>query len=289
MTQKTQFKLHLQTLEKIGTIMTAMRNLSFIEMSKASRFLITQDQIQSLINQMGNDFLTSYPECQWQIHNEKTELLVLIGSERGFCSSFNDNLTDYIKKNHPKQASPQIKYVIVGKKLAEKMGPDKRIIHQLEGPSTIEEISDIIFNLLDSLNLIFTNLNLKPGSWSIIFNKKKNNTIQTMTQHPYSELIRKSNGLPTSPHLNVPPKRLISEFMNQYLFYLFYTLFYQSFFAENYCRSNHLQSALEHLHRKVNRLKRKINLLRQEEITQEIQTIMLSVDILLNEAKDGYE
>ena len=223
MTQKTQFKLHLETLKKIDTIMTALRNLSFIEMNKASRFLSTQDQIQTLMNQIGNDFLTSYPEYQLHIHYAVPELFVLIGSERGFCGNFNNTLIDYITKHHPESTS-QNQFIVVGKKLAEKLGNDKRIIQVLAGPNTIEEISDIIFNVLDTLNLL--SLNIKPGSWNIIFNKKNHNSIQTVIQQPYLELTtKKSNELSVPCHINVSPKQFIKEYMNQYLFYLLNMLF----------------------------------------------------------------
>ena len=163
MTKKTQLKHHLQSLEKIGSIMAAMRNFAFIEMNKVSKFLETQEQAHSLINKMGNDFLVSYPEYFSQLHVKEPEIFILIGSERGFCGNFNENISDYLKNNH----SPHIQYIVIGKKLAEKLGANEAIIQVLQGPNTIGEISDIIFNLLNKLTLSITNL--RPNTWRIIF------------------------------------------------------------------------------------------------------------------------
>lgn len=44
MTKKMRFKAHLQTLNKIGTMMTAMRNLSFIEMNRVTQCVATQEK-----------------------------------------------------------------------------------------------------------------------------------------------------------------------------------------------------------------------------------------------------
>jgi F-type H+-transporting ATPase subunit gamma len=52
--------------------------------------------------------------------------------------------------------------------------------------------------------------------------------------------------------------------------------------AENAERFHHLELALDHIKKKINGLNNRMNFLRQEEITQEIQTIMLSSEAILN-------
>ena len=53
--------------------------------------------------------------------------------------------------------------------------------------------------------------------------------------------------------------------------------------AENYQRLHHLDNALDRLGNKLSYLTRHLNLLRQEEITQEIQVIMLSAEAIMEE------
>lgn len=57
--------------------------------------------------------------------------------------------------------------------------------------------------------------------------------------------------------------------------------FYKSFYAENHQRFFHLSNSLDRLDSKQNTLKGYLNLLRQEEITEEIQIIMLSAEAVI--------
>jgi len=281
MTKKARLREHLQTLNKIGTLMTALRNLSLIEMNKVAKSLTTQENMHAMMQQVGHDFLTSYPQFYAELLLDKSDIYILIGSERGFCGCFNDNLIHFLEHNN----SDQSVFIIVGHKLAAKLAHDKRVIHAIEGPNTMEEIPDIILNLLNTLDLVFSKTSLKPGSWTLVFNKKNNNTVETTLQQPFSEFATTAAPVfSTAPQLTLSKEVFMLEYVNQYLFSMLYTLFYQSFVAENYCRSNQLQSASERLEKKINQLTRNINLLRQEEITQEIQIIMLSADLILEES-----
>ena len=68
--------------------------------------------------------------------------------------------------------------------------------------------------------------------------------------------------------------------MEQYLFARLHELLYSSLLAENQARMEHLESAVQRLERKSVELLRKRNVLRQEEITEEIEVIMLSAELL---------
>ncbi|WP_392537216.1 FoF1 ATP synthase subunit gamma [Legionella sp. 227] len=282
MTKKTRFKAHLQTLNKIGTMMTAMRNLSFIEMNRVTKCLATQEKMNAMIQQMGIDFLSSYPQLLTQMEVVESNVYILIGAERGFCGGFNDNLVRYLETHLLHHSINNPKIIIVGQKLAAKMMNDQRVIQVIAGPNTVDEISNIILNVINALTLVFTQLKL--SSWNIVFNKKIKTRVEATVKQPFMEFRNiKQSDFTISPQLNLSHQQFMIEFMNQYVFFMLYSLFYQSFFAENYNRANHLDSALERLQNKVTCLTHSINLLRQEEITQEIQNIMLSTRIILEE------
>ncbi|MCW8400322.1 F0F1 ATP synthase subunit gamma [Legionella sp. PATHC038] len=265
MTKKTRFKAHLQTLNKIGTMMTAMRNLSFIEMNRVTKCLATQERMNAMIQQMGSDFLSSYPQLLTQVEVVESNLYILIGAERGFCGGFNDNLVRYLETHLLHHSINNPKIIIVGQKLAAKMINDQRVIQVIAGPNTVDEISNIILNVINALTLVFTQL--KISSWNIVFNKKIKTRVEATVKQPFMEFRNiKQSDFTISPQLNLSHQQFMIEFMNQYVFFMLYSLFYQSFFAENYNRANHLDSALERLRKKVTCLTHSINLLRQEEI-----------------------
>jgi F-type H+-transporting ATPase subunit gamma len=66
----------------------------------------------------------------------------------------------------------------------------------------------------------------------------------------------------------------------QYLFAALHEMLYSSLMAENQRRMQHMDSAVQRLERTSTELSLKRNILRQEEITEEIEIIMLSVEAL---------
>jgi F-type H+-transporting ATPase subunit gamma len=70
------------------------------------------------------------------------------------------------------------------------------------------------------------------------------------------------------------------ELVDQYLFAALHELLYTSLMAENQQRVMHLESAVRHLDEELSELNRQINILRQEEITEEIEVLLLSTGSL---------
>lgn len=56
MTKRTKLKEHVHTLEEIGHIMTAMKNLSLIETGKITQCLSMQDNVIKTIREVSHDF-----------------------------------------------------------------------------------------------------------------------------------------------------------------------------------------------------------------------------------------
>ena len=79
------------------------------------------------------------------------------------------------------------------------------------------------------------------------------------------------------PLLNLTPEELYPQLLEQYLFSVLYRAFYLSFLEENRERLRHMEAALDTLETHLNRLKREGNALRQEEITEEIEVILLGI------------
>jgi F-type H+-transporting ATPase subunit gamma len=71
------------------------------------------------------------------------------------------------------------------------------------------------------------------------------------------------------------------KLLEQYLFARLHELLYSSLLAENQARLEHLESAVQRLERKSGELFRKRNVVRQEEITEEIEVIMLGAEMMI--------
>ena len=67
---------------------------------------------------------------------------------------------------------------------------------------------------------------------------------------------------------------------HHYLFAVLHEIFYISLMAENQRRLQHLEGAVKHLDDETVNLRRKSQIYRQEEITEEIEVILLNAENL---------
>ena len=73
---------------------------------------------------------------------------------------------------------------------------------------------------------------------------------------------------------------LLAELIDHYLFAILHKIMYVSLMTENVRRMQHLEGAVHHLDDKSAELLRECNALRQEEIIEEIEVILLSASDL---------
>lgn len=288
MTKRIQLKDHIHSLDEIGSIMTAMRNLSLLEVNKIIKFSSCLENSISTVKEVGEDFLNFYPEFYSRLQITKPLIYILIGSERGFCGHFNDNILDMVESLRTTTSEFDVKFIIVGRKLAAKFSNEIRVAKVVDSPNTAEEIPNTIYNLMKSVEQLSSEMSIKldPTLWAILFNEEKKNILEAESWHPFVEFKNKSKYLSSQkPLLNFAPEIFVTDFVEQYIYSMLNFIFYKSFIAENYLRSRHLEAALQRLDEKVIKLKRSLNILRQEEITQEIQVIMLSAEAVMREIK----
>lgn len=277
MTKRAELKKHVHTLEEISNIMSAMKNLALIEINKISKYIPTQDRVMQTINEVGTDFLSSYPEYFTDIQLVEPSIYLLIGSERGLCGRFNENILQKIDA-----IKSETKFIVIGQKLSAKMQGDVRVIQTIDGCSAAEEIPEVIAKLLEFL----TQSNFHPGRWAMIHNLENHSKTETLLLRPFAEFIQTAASINAFPVMLYQTKEeFLAGFIHQYLFFLFYYILYQSFMAENHQRLNHLETALNQLEKQKMALQHHLNLLRQEEITEEIQIIMLSAAAIIESLK----
>ena len=85
---------------------------------------------------------------------------------------------------------------------------------------------------------------------------------------------------PQAPLLNLEPTRFLLQFTSQYLYAALHEVFYASLMAEIRKRLEHMDSAIRRLEKDEAKLRLRYNALRQEEIIEEIEIIMLSAEAL---------
>ena len=97
---------------------------------------------------------------------------------------------------------------------------------------------------------------------------------------PFPRQEQTTPGFGNPPVLNLEPTDFFSDLTHHYLFAVLHEIFYISLMAENQRRLQHLEGAVKHLDDETVNLRRKSQIYRQEEITEEIEVILLNAENL---------
>jgi F-type H+-transporting ATPase subunit gamma len=278
MSSRHDLEIRLGSLNEIKEIMSAMKNLSLMEVHKLGRFLDNQRRVIDSIAAAAADLLqfhrTLFPESV-----TFRDFYLLVGSERGFCGDFNEALVRALEKHAVTAQEKSI--VVVGAKLATKLAGDARLRAAISGASVAEEIDGVLVELMDALTetgaqgasegpLRLTVLHHQPGEEQVAMT-----LLQALPPAPLN-----GKRYSHAPLLYLDPQLFLAGLIEQYLFAGLHELLYSSLLAENQRRMQHMDAAVRRLEETCAELVRTRNILRQEEITEEIEVIMLSVEAL---------
>jgi len=269
MSQSHELQLHITKLEEIRSILNSMKNLALIEVHKLARFQTLQSQAVAVIEQVAADLLDFYPHLAIASDNARS-ICLLIGAERGFCGDFNENVIDA----NDEQTTAEI--IAIGGRLGNKL-VENEATQVIAGANVAEEVPIIVNRLIESIAP-----GQQPGiRLTAIYHDSITNQIARRQLLP--PLPRQTAQTPRYPHppvLNLAPDVFFSELLSHYLFAVLHEILYISLTAENHRRLQHLEGAVKHLDDETVTLKRKSQIYRQEEITEEIEVILLNAENL---------
>ncbi len=281
MSKRGQIQRHLGVLNEISGIMGAMRNISLMETHKLARFLTHQHRVLAGIEAAAADFFSHHPELGYRTEPAASGVIVAIGSQRGFCGDFNEALADAIHEHWRKAAAQPPAVLVVGRRLATKLGKEPRVTATFDGPSVAEEVQPVLQRLMKVLGELQAQQRWAGLLAVTVFaHHEGEEKVGVRSILPVPHPGRTAPRFPYPPLLNVTPSAFFSELARHYLWAQMHDVFYSSLMAENHRRLQHMEGAMQRMEEKANELQRKYNVLRQEEITEEIEVIMLSNDAL---------
>jgi F-type H+-transporting ATPase subunit gamma len=278
MSGRRDLELRLRGLSEIKEIMNAMKNLSLMEVHKLSRFLESQHKVIDSIGAAAADLLESYPALFPRVEKFR-ELYLLIGSERGFCGDFNEAVVKAFENQGA--PAPQKSMVVVGARLAAQLGDDGRLRAAIDGASVVEEVDAVLIKLMQAL----TGPNVSgttdgPLRLTVLHHRSEEKSVAVTVLQPLQPALLERKRYTHAPLLYLQPQLLLTGLVEQYLFAALHGLLYSSLMAESQRRMQHMDTAVRRLEKTSAELVRNRNSLRQEEITEEIEVIMLSVEAL---------
>jgi F-type H+-transporting ATPase subunit gamma len=259
----------VRSLAEISKILGSMRSLAYLEARKLTRFLSSQRRVVEHIEQAAGDFLQAFPDFG-RSPAQAISVVVVIGSERGFCGDFNERLTRYLEDR-----AGRSRLISVGHKLNLAMQGNARLEAELDGPSVAEEVQAVLLNVTAQVS----RLSREHGAVELtaVYHDVETDTVRSVSVlPPFRE--RKpvaAHGCP--PRLNLAPERFFTDLVDQYLLAALNGMFYTSLMAEQQNRIRHLEAAMKRLEEQATEISLRRNTLRQEEITEEIEVILLGV------------
>ena len=277
MTRRRKLEQHRHSLKEIRDIMNSMKTLAYMETRKLTRFLDAQRAVVQSIEDVAADLLSFYPETLPEVKETKAVYL-LLGSERGFCGDFNHALLRHLELVLQDHDANNPILLAIGRKLSMLLEDDSRVTAFLDGAGVAEEATSLLNQLVRTL----TTLQEKHGVLSVycLYHGGEDGIVMQRLLPPFHELMQRPPRYPHPPLLNLEPAEFLIELTEQYLFAALFELLYTSLMAENHNRVAHLEGAVKHLDDESSKLTRQSNAMRQEEIIEEIEVILLSATSL---------
>ena len=277
MSRRREIEANVRSYGEIRDILNAMKNMARMEVHRLGRFLVTQQRVVAGIEAAGSDFVAFYPALFPQ--NEPShEVYLLLGSERGFCGDFNEALLSAFGR---RGIGKQAEVVVLGSKLRGKLPRDFRIAAFFESASVVEEVEGVLVRLTDTLSGLANSRGATRPLRIIVFHHQaQGEDVRASVLQPFSQPAASPRRFTYPPRLYLDPVAFANGMVEQYLFARLHELLFTSLMVENQIRVQHMDSAVQRLERKSAYLLRRRNTLRQEEITEEIEVIMLSAGML---------
>jgi F-type H+-transporting ATPase subunit gamma len=273
MSRRREVEHHRHSLGEIREIMSSMKTLAYLETRKLDRFLSAQQAVVESVEKVAADFLTFYPETLPE-SRYLIPVYLLIGSERGFCGDYNHIVARELESVTQMNEGQMPLLLAVGRKLHPRLESDPRVVEFVSGASVVEEVSNTLTEIVNAL----TTLQQKRGPITLygLYHDLDGNIVKQKLLPPLRQLPVQPKSYSHPPQLNLLPRQFLLELTDHYLFAALHEMLYTALMAENQARVSHLEGAVRRLDEESAELARRSNALRQEEIIEEIEVILLS-------------
>jgi F-type H+-transporting ATPase subunit gamma len=278
MSKRRDIEDHIRSLGEISAIMSAMKNLALMEIQKLTRLLSAQERVVTSMQEAGADLLMFYPEALPHTEDGRP-LYVVIGSERGFCGDFNEQLLAQVRERLQLVGGKGLVLLTVGRKLTARISDGQSVPISVEGASVAEEVQSVLIRVMDHIHeLQRQDLSARPLTITVVSHALETDGACSQTLRPFELPPGKTARFADPPLLNLPPPVFLAELIDLYFYSFLHKIFYSALLAENRARVSHLEGAIQRLEKEISELELKRNILRQEEITEEIELLMLSAE-----------
>ena len=259
-------------LQEISGIMTAMKSLSLVETRKLVRFIDHQQRMRANIEAAAADFMNFHPVADTGATPGGPAILVIVGSERGFCGNFNERIVQALSRLLPEHDATS--WLVVGHRLGTRLAAHPRVLARLDGATVTEDVPAVLDRLIDALQDLRPVGAVGATTLQCLGHDAQGEPVVT----PLLPLPRLAAGQARTgpPQLQLAAAAFYSGLLDQFLLAALYGQLYTSLAAESRQRLAHLEHALDRLDETLAHLALKRNALRQERIIEEVEVTLSS-------------
>ncbi|MBS0175084.1 MAG: F0F1 ATP synthase subunit gamma [Nitrospira sp.] len=276
MSRRREIATRLEALSDIAGIMSAMKGLALMETRILAEFIASQRRMVAGIEKSAADFLAWHPGLATN-PADGHELCVLVGSEQGFCGDFNEALLARMECACKTQSAP-VRWVLVGRRIGGRVGERACVELALPGAIVADEVPAVLLRLTHELGRLLDLPDLAGYGLSALYHCDATGEVRMRRLLPLRDLPP-PDAQSHEPGLNLSPADFLHGLTGHYLHAALNEVLYSSLMAENRQRQAHMDRALQRLDEDRARLTLIYNSQRQEEITEEIEVILLSADM----------
>jgi len=297
MTRRQEVEHQRHSLAEVRDIMHSMKTLAYMETRKLERYVIAENAVLDSIEDVAKDFISFHADTLPTTTGttraqQATSVYVVVGTERGFCGDFNQSLIrqldETLTSTESTTGTENANIILVGHKLfntidTEKLNNGMLNSTKLVGASVVEEVLTVLEQIVQQLSSI----QHQHGMLDVycIYHDQQEDVEVTQLLPPFQHLRENRPQHADPPVLNLEPAEFLVELTEHYLLAALLTILYVSLDAENHHRVSHLEGAIRHMDDKSQELTRRANTLRQEEIIEEIEVILLSAGSIEEDIK----
>ncbi len=274
MSQLVQIRQRIKAIETIQKITHAMRLISMSSHSRLrtqeTAILTYKEKVQKIIQSIPNKNFELSPFVSKQ--DNAPHLIIIVGSQKGLCGSFNNTLASFFYKNHSKNDS--FHTIFVGKKAQlvfqeHSLSPKEWfVLNSFEqlAPSSFSQTAQDITNVICNAPISYasvTTYSMYPKSFFV-----QEPRITQIT--PCDTLLQTQQSLSNDMIWDTKPEQIAQHLFPFYIQSAVLHILYNSLLAEYAARFVSMDSATRNAHHLLESTQLIYNKLRQAKITKEL-------------------
>lgn len=264
MTRRREIEAQLALFDELSGILGAMRSFALAELHRVARREEAQHQVVAVLRQTLDEVARFLPHTTATHDGVRTDVWLLLGSVRGFCGSFNEDIVRTWQAQDG-AASPTI---VVGERLASAM-PAASSFTPLAGAESGLDATAAI----DRIVALLPEMRRSSGdACGLVACLHDEDAVRVMRLLPLEGAAAPAA---TPPLMNEPPLKVATGIADHYLFHALLAALLGSIRVENRRRLLQMENALRHIEKSGEELRRQRNRLRQEEIVEEIEVMLV--------------